>query len=464
MPEGRAGLALVAGALALAGCVVYGGSFSVFGPVLSGSRPAASPGPTTAPRELPASTPGSRLAGEPEPAPGRLGAIAEPGSTPMPEVVEEPLAPGGAIAPLQPAPPMLASEAERVYFGNGSPFFVWRDEPGESLMVGEVGGAIRRLGPWNHGPWGPRFADGGRHLLVEDFVSRPSDGEVTGVARRLLIYPLAGGDPIVAAELAAGTAESPYDPLPDGSGLTRLADLASGGPPVAYRPTPNPAAAPAAVELVTRLPGKADEAIASLTATRHGAWSLDSRVHASVGYRNADPLQGMDIVILDRETKSSRLLYHLETDYFSPAEEGNFRWTPDGRVAFAIRFQHGASASVAVTAIPARGGAAEISLFPLRLQKDEFLGTVLMSPDAGAVAFTVMRTVWMTVAGWGLGMPMSQGVHVGDTLNGRVRKLTDRGRPLAWLPDGRHLICATGRGRHARYYLVDTGESTGGER
>ena len=462
MQIGRPGLALGAIAVALAGCTLAGctggGSMGVssrFGPQAS-----PLPMPTTAPQSYSEPTPTPFPGGKTfmrGPSHGGIGSETGPGR--WPDAQETPLTLGGAIRPLEPAPPLLANEADAVAFGNGSAFYVWLDFSGDNFLGGQVGGDIRRLGAWNRGSFGPRFADGGGHLLLKELARRPAGGLMSGIPLRYVIYPLGGGQPVVAADLAA---DAYYEPLPDGSGLTRLAVTDAGGPPAMYYPTPSPVSAPAKSNLVTRAPGGQDVVEADMPATRHGVWSLDSRHYASVGFRNADPLQGMDIRLLERGTGTSRLLYHLETDYFWPAQEGNFRWTPDLRVAFAQKLQYGASASVAVTAIPADGRPAEISLFPLRLASGESPGVPLMSGDARRVAFSVNKSVVVTGDGWSGSVPASQGVWICTTDDGQVRRVTTGGRPVAWLPDGKTLICATGRGRTVRYYLVDSDRVQGG--
>ncbi len=367
-----------------------------------------------------------------------------------PVAPEDPLEATAAVKDLQPAPPA----PESVRFWNGSRYYTWVDASGDRVMIAEIGGAARLLTPYNRSSsFDPRWTADGSKLLIIDYAKRPSGGTMPASGYRARIFPLAGGEPLLVGE---GDIPPPYGVLPDGSGITRAQGTGLGSPSSPFTPTPSPVTAAAIWRLFLRLPGEPEKVVAELPNTREGIWSWDAQEYAYVGFRDGDPLKGMDLSKWDRRTGETKTLYHLETDYFWPAQEDNFRWAVERRICFAQRVAFGATASITVASIPADGSPAEITFFPVPLSSGETLGPLLMSPDGRSVAFTKERTVQIKGPDWSAGVQQSQGIEVATWESGKIRKLTTRGRPIAWFPDSRQLVASTGSGGSRRFYVIDT--------
>lgn len=358
---------------------------------------------------------------------------------------EEPLDIAGPIHDVSPRPD---AEVGDVQFSERTRYVVWADRARKTLMGAEVGGSPRELAPIR-GRWLIDWTADGQKFMLTDLSPAALDGR--GTAPYLVtIYSLDGSAPVVIGEMADPRGEV----LPDGSGLslTRLKNEPSStggimpGPDLHNREPRR---------LMLRLPGQAETEEAVLNGPGLGIWSPDAQHYAYLEHRDGDPVNGLDLKVYSRATKTSALRYHIESDNLRKVKDG-LSWGAENTLWFTQACQVQASASIAVSSIPIDGRAVTLAIVPLSLEAGETIGDVKLSPDKTRISIETSKVVTLTEEGGGSATgPKSAGILVASLKTGNVRRLTTRGRVVSWLPGGNDLVAATSFDSNTRYYRID---------
>jgi|GEM_PF-3149504 len=358
---------------------------------------------------------------------------------------EEPLEIAGPIHELSPRPD---AEVGDVQFSERTRYVVWADRARNMLMGAEIGGSPRELAPIR-GRWLIDWTANGQKFMLTDLSPAALDGR--GTAPYLAtIYSLDGSAPVVIGE----TKEHYAEVLPDGSGLslTRLQNESSGnggmmpGPDLQNRDPRR---------LMIRLPGQAETEEAVLNGPGVGLWSPDAQHYAHLEHRNGDPINGLDLKVYSRDTRTSVLRYHIESDNLRKVKDG-LSWGAENTLWFTQACQVQASASIAVSSIPIDGRAVTLAIVPLSLEAGETIGAVKLSPDKTRLSIETSKVVTLTDEDGGSATgPKSSGILVASLKTGKVRRLTTRGRVVSWLPSGNDLVAATSFDTNTRYYRID---------
>lgn len=372
---------------------------------------------------------------------------------------EDPLPTGEGVLALQPEPPVLASEQAAVRFSNGSPYFVWVDDAGDHLMVGQVGGSIRRLGPFHRSSaFDPDWSADGQRVLVLEYLQRPTGGDTREIPLRAVVWELGGATSSVVSEDVPPNTRI----LPDGSGITWHDPLDTTGAPAGPPVMPAPLNPGDEVPLYVLRPGQPRREAGRVPIGGPRAWAPDGGRLAYLKPANGDFRNGSQLMIRDVESRTTTALQRLDFDPLNAANRsGNFRWTADNEIVYATLAHSGSSGTLAITSLPANGSTARSAVFQISLAEGENPADLLLAPSGRAAAFVIYRAAEAVVGNARIGYGLSKGVFVATASDGRIRQVTTGGRPIAWLPGGR-LVCATGQGRYTRYYQVDTPISEAG--
>lgn len=365
------------------------------------------------------------------------------GSLKLEYLHEEPLEIGGPVHELTPP---LAAGVESPRFSDRSRFYVWSDSTKGMLMGAEISGAVKELAPYQ-GRWDIDWTADGKKFLVTDLAAPPQQGPAA-IPYRTILYSPDGEAPVSLGEMSDPRALV----LPDGSGLT-YTRLVNEPEPSTMMPGPdlrnrNPK------RLMTRLPQQAEQEETVLAGPGVGYWSHDAQHYAYLAHRDGDPVNGLDLRVYDRQSKTSALRYHIESDDLGRVMNG-LSWSADNTVWLAQACQVQASASIAVTAIPIDGKAVTLSIVPVSLEEGETIESVRLSPDQSKVSFETSKTVTLTDGQGSVTGPRSTGIVVGYLETGKTRRLTSRGRVVTWLPGGDDLVAMTGYGPEPWYYRID---------
>jgi hypothetical protein len=364
------------------------------------------------------------------------------GGEPFPE---EPLESGGGVHALETP---TGAAAEWLRFSPHSRFYAWGDSAKGTIMGTEIGGSTRELAPFQ-GRWLIDWSADGQKFLVKDLAAPPQQGIPEGPYRGTL-YTLAGGPPV-----SFGTLSDPSETLlPDGSGLstTRRVESAQPAPgPVMASPSPNLSQGPK--RLTLRMLGQPEREEALLATPGVGYWSHDAQHHAYLAYREGDPLNGLELRVHHRQSKTSTLLYHIESDNLQKVME-SLSWSTDQQLWYVATCQKAASASIAVSTIPLDGRGVNVTSVPLSLEEGESIDSLHLAPDQTRIAVVTSRVVTLSDQHGRMTGPRSTGISVVSLKTGKMRRLTPRGRVVNWLPGGNDLVASTGQ-LSPRYYRID---------
>ncbi|MNR75351.1 hypothetical protein D3C72_59810 [compost metagenome] len=330
-------------------------------------------------------------------------------------------------------------------FSERSRVFVWEDPVRNTIMGAEIGGSAKEFAP-SRGSWQIDWTADGRKFLLTDLISAPQQGPTT-TPYRATLYSLNGDAPVVIGEMS----DSRGAIMPDGSGLTytRLVNEPKSGSmmpaPDVHNRDPK--------RLMIRLPSQAETEEAVLNGPGLGFWSHDAQHYAYLEHRDGNPINGLDLRVYDRQTKTSALRYHIESDDLQKVMNG-LSWSADNTLWFAQACQVQASASIAVSSIPVDGKAVTLSVVPISLEEGETISSLRLSPDQTRVSFETQKVVTLTDGTGKVTGPRSSGLVVASLKTGKTRRLTPRGQFLSWLPGGDELIAKTGYGPDPRYYRI----------
>lgn len=221
----------------------------------------------------------------------------------------------------------------------------------------------------------------------------------------------------------------------------------------------DPLAAPSMAvpkRLYTKAPGQAACEEIEVGAPGDGVWSPDAQRFAYLETRNRDSLQGLDLKLYDRQSRTVFLLHHIESDKIALITK-NLSWDEEDSLVFTLLFQDGPSSSISITRLFTDGRPAVVTSLPLPLEAGAQFNQVLLSPDRRFVAYDVLKPTAHRSGSLSGTVLRSQGIYLAALSDGSKKQLAPRGTLLAWRPDSKEIVCSTGYPRESCYYRIVVG-------
>lgn len=362
---------------------------------------------------------------------------------------EEPLALSETVHAL--LPDLSTIGFTKLSFSPRTREFAWFEDgmAGSEYRAATIDGAVRTLGPAMGARFGQlEWSTDGTRIFTTDYVTWPGSGPVPDL--QALLFSRDGTAPIKFGIHRDG--DTPHL-LPDGSGAYRLKGRPEGSgwiQELQICPIGATSFQPEAT-LPSQLRGEAtnwfDPSSPSLL-TRL-AWSSDATRFAYV-VSKADSRQGCEVQVYDRHDKSQTSVMPIESDLL--LNDYALTWGEDGRIFLTQSVQEGASASILVSAVAPDGTRHQRWTLSVQMERGGRMGQVLLSPDLKHVLWSWAFPVTEVHQAY----TPTQGIWLGSLADGTVRRLTERGRPIAWLTGGSDFVASTG-GYQRKHYRIETG-------